>query len=327
MSLSEKSGTRRFWRGAHIALVATVMLGIGTSIVVDGHDAAAKRRDRRTSAEISAEAVIRTFSNPTQLAIASNAQTAPSTIAVSGLNTPIADVAVTLTALSHPTAGDLDVLLVGPGGQAVLLMSEAGDDAANDSLTFDDQAAAQLPLSNELTSGVFQPTDYDFTGAPDAFAAPAPTDPNIGSSLGIFNGTNANGTWTLFIREQDNVPPETGNIAGGWSLRITAANGVPSAAPDNFQAQAGRTLTVPANGVLGNDTDPDDDPLTAVLADQPAKGSVILAPDGSFSYRATRKARGADSFTYLAKDSSGLQDLETVTIQIKGKKIKKKQRK
>jgi subtilisin-like proprotein convertase family protein len=268
---------------------------------------------------------LQVFSSSTPIAIPSNAQANPSSITVSGFDTPIADVNVSLNVLTHPTASDLDVLLVGPGGQTALIMSDAGDEALNDSLTFDDQAAAQLPPSDNLVSGIFQPTNYDYTTAPDVFSPPAPTNPGSGSALAVFNGANANGTWTLFIREQDNLPVETGSL-GGWTLRITTANGVPRPAPDTFQAQAGTTLTVPAAGVLDNDRDPDDDALTAILAGQPKKGNVQLAEDGSFTYRSKKKARGTDSFTYLARDTRGLTALETVTIQIKGKKHKKGKR-
>src|SRR5262249_54169222 len=153
---------------------------------------------------------------------------------------------------------------------------------------------------------------------------PAPVaNPSSGSALAVFNGTNANGTWTLFISEQDNLPVETGSLAAGWTLRITTANGVPTTAPDTFQAQAGQSLDAPAAGVLQNDSDPDGDVLHAVLAGEPRKGSVELQADGSFTYRANKKAKGPDSFTYLAQDTTGLSALETVTIQIKGKKHKK----
>lgn len=296
-----------------LPLVAALLLaGLGSGAADMG---AAKRR---ASARKFQE-----FSNNTPIAIASNTQASPSSIVVSGLNAPIADVNVSLNVLTHPTASDLDILLVGPNGQTALLMSDAGDDAANDSLTFDDQAATQLPTSDALVSGIFQPTNYDFTTAPDTFAAPGPANPSSGSALAVFNGTNANGTWTLFIREQDNLPVETGTLGAGWSLRITTANGVPTAESDTFQAEAGKPLTVPASGVLQNDSDPDDDALTAMLAGKPKRGTVELQPDGGFTYRANKKARGKDSFTYLAQDSTGLTDLETVTIQIKGKKSKK----
>ena len=75
--------------------------------------------------------------------------------------------------------------------------------------------------------------------------------------------------------------------------------------------------------MLGNDSDPDGDALTAILAGQPKQGSVSSQPDGSFTYTTKKKAKGTDSFTYLARDPGGLSDLATVDIQIKKAKKKK----
>ena len=265
---------------------------------------------------------IESFSNFAGIAIASNTQAGPSTITVSGLTAPIADVDVSLHSLTHPTASDLDILLVGPGGQKALIMSDTGDDAANDSLTFSDEAAERLPSVDNLVSGTFQPTDDDYVPAPDIFAAPAPTT-NAGSSLSVFNGTDGNGVWTLYIREQDNVPVETGALVG-WSLRFTLSNSGPRTQPESFNTKAGQSLDVPAAGVLANDSDPDDDVLTARLAGPAKKGTVTVNADGSFSYRAGKKAKGTDTFTYLATDSTGLSAVEKVTIQIAGGKKKHK---
>jgi subtilisin-like proprotein convertase family protein len=326
MSTHEHGWARRWTHASVVALVATLLIGTGASPLLDGHEVEARKRGRDAAATSNVAALkVESFANATPIAIASNAQVAPSTITVSGFETNIADVNVSLNGLTHPAASDLDILLVGPGGQTALLMSDGGGAAAKDSPTFDDQAPSQLPSSDPLVSGPFQPTNYDFIGAPDTFAAPAPTNPAHGSTLGVFNGTNPNGTWTLFIREQDNNPPETGSLTGGWSLSITAAKGVPNAAPDTFQAQAGKQLTVAGPGVLGNDRDPDGEALTAVLAGQPKRGTVTLQPDGGFTYKAKKKAKGTDSFTYLAQDATGLQDVETVSIQLK--KAKKKGKK
>ena len=83
---------------------------------------------------------------------------------------------------------------------------------------------------------------------------------------------------------------------------------------------------VAAAGVLENDSDPDGDALIAILAGGPKKGSLDLESDGSFTYKAKKKARGKDSFTYLAEDASGLNSLTTVDIQVKAKKHKKRRK-
>jgi VCBS repeat-containing protein len=75
--------------------------------------------------------------------------------------------------------------------------------------------------------------------------------------------------------------------------------------------------------VLGNDSDPDGDTLQAIVAGQPKHGRLNLQADGGFTYTPKKKAKGTDSFTYLAQDPSGLNALATVDITIKAKKDKK----
>src|SRR5207237_1667404 len=84
----------------------------------------------------------------------------PSKIAVAGLASNPSKVTVTLTGVSHTYPDDLDVLLVGPGGQKVLLMSDTGGgtDINNVTLTFDDAAASKLPDNSAIIPGAYQPT-------------------------------------------------------------------------------------------------------------------------------------------------------------------------
>ena len=55
-------------------------------------------------------------------------------------------------------------------------------------------------------------------------------------------------------------------------------------------------LSVAAPGVLTNDTDVDDDTLTAVLESGPSNGTLSLADDGSFTYTPNANFNGSDSF-------------------------------
>ncbi|HJP64739.1 MAG TPA: Calx-beta domain-containing protein, partial [Actinomycetota bacterium] len=132
----------------------------------------------------------------------------------------IADVDVALLGLSHGNPDDLDVLLVGPGGQSVLLMSDgAGADTARRiDLGFSDEAAAMIPDEGPLASGGYQPSNYE--GDADAFDAPAPPGP-YGASLSVFDGTTPTGTWSLYV--MDDAAGGVGRIAGGWALRLTLA--------------------------------------------------------------------------------------------------------
>lgn len=297
-------------------LIAALLIGVGESGTLVG----AKGRKGPSPK------LIQQFSNTTQLGFGDDAPAETSTIQVSGFTTLVADVEVTLHNLGFGAASsqDMDILLIGPSGQTALILSDVGDNAAtnNATITLDDQAANNLPSNSALTSGTFQPTNVQ---SPDTIKLPTGGNltPNSGSALGIFNGSSPNGTWQLFTYD-DSGNGNTGLLNGGWSLRITSANGVPTAGPDSFQAQAGKTLSVlGAEGVLTNDSDPDNDFLSAILAGKPAKGQLNLQDDGSFTYRANKKAKGTDTFTYLAQDPSGLNALAEVTIQVKGKKHKK----
>src|SRR5207237_565165 len=140
----------------------------------------------------------------------------PSSINVAGMPGSIGKVVVTLNGLSHTYPDDIDILLVGPGGQSVMLMSDAGGDidGNNVTLTFDSAASASLPDSGPISSGTYRPTNYEDS---DWFFAPGPPGP-YGSSLSVFNQTSPNGSWQLFLN--DDAQGDFGSIAGGWALTI-----------------------------------------------------------------------------------------------------------
>ncbi len=317
IQMHQKSAVWKHRLGALLLVGGLVASGLGPAAL--GVDAAKHRK----SADL-----LQLLSNSAPITITDNTTSAPSTIEVSGFETEIQDVNVRLNIYTHSQPADVDVLLVGPQGQTAMIMSDVAgaSKAENDSLILDDQALASLPKQDDLTSGHFKPTNYEYTSLPDKFAPnpriPTPLPSN--ASLAVFNGTDPNGTWTLFVVDADDDTPDTrGIIAGGWQLDITSVNGAPRTKPDTYQARAGQTLTVPARGVLQNDRDPDKDPFIAVLQSEPAQGLVTLQDDGSFTYRTTKKAKGTDTFTYVARDETGLEATETVSIQITGKAGKK----
>ncbi len=164
-----------------------------------------------------------TFSNPALITIPSSGSGTPypSSINVSGLTGAVLKVTATLSGFSHQFADDVDVLLVGPAGQKVMLMSDAGggSNVTNLTLTFDDAAATPVPDGAPLVGGTFRPANYEGT-ASDVFAAPAPPGP-YSTVLAAFNGTNPNGTWSLFVR--DDFTGFSGSISGGWRLNIQTA--------------------------------------------------------------------------------------------------------
>jgi VCBS repeat-containing protein len=102
------------------------------------------------------------------------------------------------------------------------------------------------------------------------------------------------------------------------TITITPVNDAPVANNDGpYSVTFHGSITVPAPGVLGNDTDAENDGLIAVLVSSTTQGTLLLNPDGSFSYTHTGPTLGSDSFTYVAQDTSGAQSAPaTVTINI-----------
>ncbi len=93
-------------------------------------------------------------------------------------------------------------------------------------------------------------------------------------------------------------------------------NRPPVANPDSYVTNEDMPLHISAPGVLGNDSDPDGNPLTAVLVSGPSHGALNLNPDGSFTYTPTLNFNGTDTFTYRASDGQAFSNEATVTITV-----------
>ncbi len=208
----------------------------------------------------------------------------PSTINLSGVPGTINKVTVSLTKFNHTFPDDVDILLVGPAGQKVMLLSDAGGNqsVANLFLTFDDNASALAPNTAALTSGTFKPTDYE---PGDAFPAPSPAGP-YATSLSAFNGSDANGAWSLYV--VDDATGDAGQISGGWSLTVQtvlivnppgdlgaglSAQPSPATAgvPLIYTLSVTNSSTNTANGIVLTDTLP---PGVSVLTISPSQGTA-----------------------------------------------------
>lgn len=101
------------------------------------------------------------------------------------------------------------------------------------------------------------------------------------------------------------------------SVLLNTTNRPPTAANESYgHIGADTPLVVGAPGVLGNDTDPDGNTLTASVVTGPAHGTLTLNADGSFSYQPESAYVGSDSFTYKATDGKDDTNVATVTISV-----------
>jgi hypothetical protein len=175
-------------------------------------------------------AIAAVFSNsgPISVPTSGTATPYPQTVDVSGLSGKITDLNVTLHGVTHSFPDDLEVLLVGPGGQKVLLMSDVGGRYGLNGvdLTFDDEAAGKLPDNSQITAGSYMPTRGTGTLS---FSSPAPSNP-YATSLSAFDGADPNGTYSLYV--YDDTAPNAGQIAGGFSLDIQTAEPPADLLPD-----------------------------------------------------------------------------------------------
>ena len=151
----------------------------------------------------------------------------PSNATASGfaLGTTITNVTVDLTGIDHIFPDDIGLLLVGPTGVEVLLMTDSGGGSplVDVDMTFDDAAATGVPDDGPIVSGVSYKPSMGvislLSGEHDPnFPAPAPTGP-YSTTLSAFDGTDPNGAWRLYV--DDDSAPDGGDI-DGWSITITA---------------------------------------------------------------------------------------------------------
>ena len=145
----------------------------------------------------------------------------PSRISVSGTREMTTQVTVDLLDVGHRNPNDMDLMLVSPTGENIVVMSDTGgfEPVTGVDLTLSDRAGGEIPRLARLTSGAYRPTDTD--GGGDLWQHPAPS-PTGATTLATFNGHDPNGAWRLFVL--DDTDGNAGTIAGGWCLTIDAAD-------------------------------------------------------------------------------------------------------
>ncbi|MBL7944392.1 MAG: hypothetical protein JNM00_16650, partial [Flavobacteriales bacterium] len=177
---------------------------------------------------ISGVAMAQTYSNAAAITINDGGPGAPypSDIVVAGGPASIGVISVTLYGVQHTWPDDIDVLLVAPNGDNLILMADCGGSAdlvipGNDFTITDGGAIFSDAGLN--ASGTYAPANYvgaDAWGAPAVgpFTSPAPG--GVATMIGQFGGDDSNGTWSLYVT--DGALGDAGVIAGGWSITVGA---------------------------------------------------------------------------------------------------------
>ncbi|MDB9707976.1 Ig-like domain-containing protein, partial [Planktotalea frisia] len=155
------------------------------------------------------------------------------------------------------------------------------------------------------------------------------TDPE-GDPLTVTGATAPNGTVTInpdgtldYQPDPGFSGPDTisyviddgnGNTDTGTVAVTVGSNGPPVATDDALQTTPEDTLLEDIN-VLGNDTDPDGDPLTVTVATAP-NGTVTINPDGTLDYLPDPGFTGTDTITYTITDGISGSDTATVPVTV-----------
>ncbi|MFF7709138.1 Ig-like domain-containing protein [Pseudomonas sp. NPDC007930] len=171
-----------------------------------------------------------------------------------------------------------------------------------------DSGAVHVEVASHFSDPDGGALTYSASGLPNGVSI----DPASGLISGALahnastGGSQGNGQYTVVVTATD---------AQGASVSLTfvlvATNPAPITADTTFPGTEDTVLT--GNLVA---SDPDGDPISFSATSQPAHGTLVVNPNGSFSYTPNANYNGTDSFTYQVRDSDGGIATATATLVI-----------
>lgn len=232
----------------------------------------------------------------------------PSELSISNIDGSIHSLALTLHGLQHTAPAHLDVLLVGPAGQKVLIMSDAGGsgDLTGVTLTFSDAASNSLPNSAQISQGTYKPANY---GTGDTFPTPAPVGPYV-TTLSAFRGSDPNGLWNLFIVDDQNS--DQGMILGGWSLLLRTVPIQTGSSLASYDIPATETTT----GIHLNSGEAEPSSLAAPFLQLHRDREILLS--GTHLRLLVRGAPGSDYALERSTDMVSWESWSSGTVSAEG---------
>jgi hypothetical protein len=185
--------------------------------------------------------------------------------------------------------------------------------AVNDAFTIAEDATLTVAAPGLLAN------DSDPDG--DAIEAGFREAPTHGTLNGLFEDGSFSYTPNRNFSGTDNFAyaafdGAADSIIATVTIEVTPVNDPPEVLDRSFSATQGFSLVEAAPGVLATAFDEEGDPITALLVDGPAHGTVDLAADGGFTYTPEAGFAGPDSFTFQAFDGADTSPVATATIEV-----------
>jgi parallel beta-helix repeat protein/VCBS repeat-containing protein len=186
--------------------------------------------------------------------------------------------------------------------------------AVDDSGTTNEDTPLTVPAADGVLDNDTNPENRTLTA--QKVSDPANGTVTVNSDGGYTYTPNANYNGPDSFTYKANDGARDSNTAT-VSITVNAVNDAPNATNDTGTVAEDGTLTVAAaDGVLDNDTDVENQALTAAKVADPQHGSVTLNGDGSYTYTPEADYNGPDSFTYKANDGSADSNTATVSITV-----------
>src|SRR6056297_3227787 len=190
--------------------------------------------------------------------------------------------------------------------------------ARNDTASTDDD----IPLAEDDTAETTWDTavsidvlgnDSDPDG--DPLTVTAASAPN--GSVTVEDDNSLTYTPNAGFTGPDTITYEISDGAGGTAtasvaMSVAAANSAPLAEDDTAETTEDTAVSI---DVLGNDSDPDGDPLSVTAASAP-NGSVTVEDDNSLTYTPNAGFTGPDTITYEISDGAGGTATASVAMSV-----------
>jgi len=264
----------------------------------------------------------------------------------SGSGTPTGSVTLTVDGTDQPaqaltggqavfpitftSAGHHTVTATYPGGGAFAgsndnLNNYSVDPAATSVGLVSDHAGQTPPQGESITFTATVSVTSPGAGAPTGSVQFKDNGTDIGAPIPL-TGNSASLSTDQLLEGSHSITAEylgDANFDGSESSAVSQDVGAP---PDSSPIGMGESYNTnedtplipdPGGGVLANDSDPDGDPITAVLVSPPQHSSSFsLNSDGSFSYQPAANYNGPDAFTYRVSANGATTGVLTASITV-----------